>query len=111
TRWPRDWSSDVCSSDLQIEVRSPRLEDGLEIAHGVGERLENLVRLGDEFAQAALPLRTAGPLVRHGRRSGGSAPDVGRDASSGSAASAPRTTTVISTAARGPRSGRGRSTG
>src|SRR5439155_3186293 len=24
TRWPRDWSSDVCSSDLQkIEVREP----------------------------------------------------------------------------------------
>src|SRR5207253_7721568 len=23
TRWPRDWSSDVCSSDLDIEGRNP----------------------------------------------------------------------------------------
>src|SRR5690625_7990591 len=25
TRWPRDWSSDVCSSDLDWQVHSPRL--------------------------------------------------------------------------------------
>src|SRR5207253_7743888 len=28
TRWPRDWSADVCSSDLQISrVKNPELKD------------------------------------------------------------------------------------
>src|SRR5207253_6460797 len=26
TRWPRDWSSDVCSSDLAAEDRSPVID-------------------------------------------------------------------------------------
>src|SRR5207253_4304898 len=25
TRWPRDWSSDVCSSDLLVDLRDPNL--------------------------------------------------------------------------------------
>src|SRR5207253_7970205 len=27
TRWPRDWSSDVCSSDLRDEMKTPRDEE------------------------------------------------------------------------------------
>src|SRR5439155_15472472 len=27
TRWPRDWSSDVCSSDLFLEGRHARIQD------------------------------------------------------------------------------------
>src|SRR5207253_6921699 len=29
TRWPRDWSSDVCSSDLAIKLRSWTGEKGI----------------------------------------------------------------------------------
>src|SRR5690625_6055900 len=32
TRWPRDWSSDVCSSDLAQE---PRLTEGAQMNEGV----------------------------------------------------------------------------
>src|SRR5207253_8557789 len=32
TRWPRDWSSDVCSSDLY------EVQDGLELLHVLGLR-------------------------------------------------------------------------
>src|SRR5439155_18477571 len=30
TRWPRDWSSDVCSSDLFVMVSDPRGVDNLD---------------------------------------------------------------------------------
>src|SRR5207253_5536166 len=55
TRWPRDWSSDVCSSDLSLTVRSdtdgkdlfqPRREL-LGIVRLVGERSEER-RVGKE---------------------------------------------------------------
>src|SRR5690625_5937248 len=39
TRWPRDWSSDVCSSDLQHQVR---LRLGEEFLEG-----EGLITAGD----------------------------------------------------------------
>src|SRR5207253_8127664 len=34
TRWPRDWSSDVCSSDLKIDLRSRRIGDGRTVSAG-----------------------------------------------------------------------------
>src|SRR5439155_6088366 len=44
TRWPRDWSSDVCSSDLDVAV--PRLNDGLPSAASavVADRLARVPR-------------------------------------------------------------------
>src|SRR5207253_8705567 len=44
TRWPRDWSSDVCSSDLFLQAVGPRLagevgEDHFEIAAELPEDL------------------------------------------------------------------------
>src|SRR5439155_16074951 len=39
TRWPRDWSSDVCSSDLQIELRLLLpAQVRVRLASGWGER-------------------------------------------------------------------------
>src|SRR6266508_5450052 len=51
TRWPRDWSSDVCSSDLGLfnagqlgcwmgryEEARAYLEESLEIARGIGDK-------------------------------------------------------------------------
>src|SRR5690625_5848750 len=40
TRWPRDWSSDVCSSDLKIGF-APTLDEALDLVFG-----------GDSGAQA-----------------------------------------------------------
>src|SRR5215510_6958764 len=49
TRWPRDWSSDVCSSDLALAVAdhgrpldceaalAGRFDDRVEVAQGAGE--------------------------------------------------------------------------
>src|SRR5439155_15067881 len=31
TRWPRDWSSDVCSSDLVMSRASKKKEEGMDI--------------------------------------------------------------------------------
>src|SRR5690625_7893381 len=33
TRWPRDWSSDVCSSDLAYEGWKQEITEGLAAAH------------------------------------------------------------------------------
>src|SRR5690625_1309279 len=32
TRWPRDWSSDVCSSDLPIELRCELKDDQIRFS-------------------------------------------------------------------------------
>src|SRR5437870_9977150 len=55
TRWPRDWSSDVCSSDLRpggIEGRlAVRIGDGVHLAVGVPHH-QLLQRLVDAEAEA-----------------------------------------------------------
>src|SRR5207253_4419017 len=38
TRWPRDWSSDVCSSDLGVDVHPERVEH--EFARALRAALE-----------------------------------------------------------------------
>src|SRR6266508_2163522 len=66
TRWPRDWSSDVCSSDLHL-LEAPKHD--LELADGsVGVRgaPDSAVGLG-EIARRANPLRGA---VRPGTEPG-----------------------------------------
>src|SRR6266508_6474394 len=72
TSWPRDWSSDVCSSDL-AHVERPEVDvDAVGVDHGEVEQL------GDEAGQlvgaprcpaeelASLRLREAVPLEQHG---------------------------------------------
>src|SRR6266508_4455803 len=50
TRWPRDWSSDVCSSDLVNVIARPGAPDVAELAAlGVAR-----VSVGGAFAFAAL---------------------------------------------------------
>src|SRR6266508_4292853 len=76
TRWPRDWSSDVCSSDLGTGgpshvrvVGEGRAEAGVVVEHGrvevaeVGEdRIEadHRVALGENEAVAVGPIRPRG---------------------------------------------------
>src|SRR5439155_4072148 len=90
TRWPRDWSSDVCSSDLisgagvercdrMTTLRSPaaRGQAGNSPTlrargHGFQERLDvaqhfgEVVRLGDESIRAHLHREQLVPLLRPG---------------------------------------------
>src|SRR5207253_4330548 len=80
TRWPRDWSSDVCSSDLKDEGhRRPavRLLDPLLLVQAHGWTSMALVFLGrhdDAIAHGAVALRLAeargDELVQIGRASG-----------------------------------------
>src|SRR5207253_8454399 len=85
TRWPRDWSSDVCSSDLALDldrardqelavVRAPRPgglalgakgQAGLVDLDQAGERLA----LGVDHRVAELPQEQPGALVEIGRAS------------------------------------------
>src|SRR5207253_5433377 len=66
TRWPRDWSSDVCSSDLEMEDSTigwrfvnPRLAERYEpislgeTAENVAERYEVSRQRQDEMALAS----------------------------------------------------------
>src|SRR5690625_916034 len=43
TRWPRDWSSDVCSSDLEPRSTKPALRT-VEVDHGLLYRVQGGVR-------------------------------------------------------------------
>src|SRR5439155_6691453 len=53
TRWPRDWSSDVCSSDLRCRDRRPGAVDlGPVVYHGIGA-----------FVTAALMLKLGLPFL------------------------------------------------
>src|SRR5690625_1848852 len=52
TRWPRDWSSDVCSSDLELHLRFHGYSDGAwtdsavrRYVNDAGDLLERLHRL------------------------------------------------------------------
>src|SRR5207253_5353975 len=59
TRWPRDWSSDVCSSDL-VEVRIEEPGPGREIPDVAGSyRIEGAPK-GTEFDPRAQTLRLPG---------------------------------------------------
>src|SRR5439155_11680303 len=55
TRWPRDWSSDVCSSDLPSWTSSPRRDiDPVpsRVLHPMTIRRGDEVQLGDDLARA-----------------------------------------------------------
>src|SRR5207253_6921525 len=54
TRWPRDWSSDVCSSDLLSSLRWPE------------DTVARLARMGVRTIGAALRLPRAGFVRRFG---------------------------------------------
>src|SRR5439155_2882882 len=61
TRWPRDWSSDVCSSDLDIKFMTGRTGRG---DHFASERVAHLGLVGvvaHEFD--VLDARTAGAVA------------------------------------------------
>src|SRR5437870_4563150 len=58
TRWPRDWSSDVCSSDLMQEALS---EDYIVTARAKG-LTERAILFKHAFKNASLPLITNAAL-------------------------------------------------
>src|SRR5207253_6622657 len=41
TRWPRDWSSDVCSSDLISPDRNKNMAANVELLNRVMDRIDN----------------------------------------------------------------------
>src|SRR5271166_5582103 len=52
TRWPRDWSSDVCSSDLRVSFQAKETREGsdptqAEIGPSLDFYLKPLIRLQD----------------------------------------------------------------
>src|SRR6266702_525736 len=60
TRWPRDWSSDVCSSDLRSRFAQHRLDLGVLAAEHAGDDVElgadvRGVGLGEDGAQEVHP--------------------------------------------------------
>src|SRR5690606_30047698 len=60
TSFSRDWSSDVCSSDLRLARRSSRARgrgDGLDVAGGLGRRLPPARRDGTRAAGGACELQ------------------------------------------------------
>src|SRR5207253_7545431 len=69
TRWPRDWSSDVCSSDLRAKAargeirfdRGPALDDAREqLSHGTRDVLgHDAPHDASRVAKAHLALRRA----------------------------------------------------
>src|SRR5439155_7357162 len=54
TRWPRDWSSDVCSSDL-LNRDFPRAHDQVEIEGVAPEVAVELVHRGDAGENVVAP--------------------------------------------------------
>src|SRR5439155_10428583 len=73
TRWPRDWSSDVCSSDLAGRRRAFGVLQGLRLLHdrlrqGEGGRQEGLRRRAVVRRLQAQERLSA--LVRQGREEG-----------------------------------------
>src|SRR5207253_6775718 len=77
TRWPRDWSSDVCSSDLvdQIEMRVDLLEAAGEVRVDLAHAVRRRVALQDDDPEppAVQPAELALHLVDAGAR-----PEIGR---------------------------------
>src|SRR5207253_7843147 len=62
TRWPRDWSSDVCSSDLGVTYfRDGKVQASYGVASGLGEGRVNDLQLGQD---GALWAATEGGLSR-----------------------------------------------
>src|SRR5439155_8178083 len=81
TRWPRDWSSDVCSSDLFVALGCDRSWSALSIPI-TSERDESIVRKPEKFK--SFFLKTIGARSEERRvgkegseaRGGGSGLDV-----------------------------------
>src|SRR5207253_4875970 len=71
TRWPRDWSSDVCSSDLAVLGDMLELGEGsVRIHRDLGEELarqgtDYLLTVGDLAAEIAAGARGAGMPADH----------------------------------------------
>src|SRR5690625_5259360 len=53
TRWPRDWSSDVCSSDLNIVVAKSLIEAAKDLELAYEYDFDTLDRGGEDFIQAS----------------------------------------------------------
>src|SRR5207253_5707878 len=56
-RWPRDWSSDVCSSDLHVQAARALADEGLSVRAELGDARQ--LDIADESFDAVLLL---GPL-------------------------------------------------
>src|SRR5439155_3284342 len=76
TRWPRDWSSDVCSSDLTkvgvivcgIRTRAPA--ESLELARtAAGYRTAGVVAFDQAGAERGFPARDHAAAFAHAARS------------------------------------------
>src|SRR5207253_6278356 len=63
TRWPRDWSSDVCSSDLHAAVQFARAEGLLpapEAAHAVRGAIDEALRCKSEGKRKTIVFNLCG---------------------------------------------------
>src|SRR5690625_6245901 len=49
TRWPRDWSSDVCSSDLRYTEKKTKFEEELRVIFQNSIRAEELKKVEKLF--------------------------------------------------------------
>src|SRR5207253_4695371 len=85
TRWPRDWSSDVCSSDLVELARAPTVEDAahrrLIDAQQIGEWLQVGCQRDDlAHIQIAVgpAIQTVADPGRHAVIDSGVAEEIGR---------------------------------
>src|SRR5690606_41067736 len=79
TRFSRDWSSDVCSSDLLEEIRSSGLEE--QIAAGVvltggTAKMEGAVEFAEDIFQ--MPVRVGAPMHVTGLKEYVQDPEIGR---------------------------------
>src|SRR6266508_5047531 len=55
TRWPRDWSSDVCSSDLRRPRCPRRRQEGRGGEDGASPERSNVGRVGPDTAPRRVP--------------------------------------------------------
>src|SRR6266702_3625209 len=63
TRWPRDWSSDVCSSDLQVVVGDALDPNAVTQAATGVEHIVSLVAVRRNRPQSYLAVNVDGPRI------------------------------------------------
>src|SRR6266508_4955434 len=78
TRWPRDWSSDVCSSDLRAELEVVQMDVTRHLSSFYEPLLTELgvtrskdlwkCRGGEEVMVAGVKVASQTPAVRSGQR-------------------------------------------
>src|SRR5439155_9851899 len=71
TRWPRDWSSDVCSSDLLVEQRRKDLRKRVDKMRKVGEKAKLQAGLRSEERRVGKECRSRGGRDHEKKRKNG----------------------------------------